>query len=158
MLFRQHILIVTNSLSTKDAEQIKQTIALYPHAQIKLSLLYVIPNIPSQYYQLPSITQLKSKQFMESKHHLQAIAAIMGVKEEDQWINTGKLKAETQRLAQSLNVDVVISNNLANSNPVQPLDPILTKKTWRQSGKVSSLKFKDYLTNLAACTIPAIIA
>lgn len=158
MLFRQHILIVTNALSTKDAEQIKQTIALYPSAQIKLSLIYVMPKISSRYYPLPSIFGLKSKKALESKQHLQAIAKIMGIREEDQWINTGKLKIETQRLAQRLNVDVVVSNSLASSNPVQPLDPILTKKVWRQSGKISSRKFKDYLTNLAACTIPAIMA
>lgn len=158
MLFRQHILVVTNSLSIKDAEQIRQTIDNYPDAQIKLSLVYIMPNIPLSYYQLPSITSLKSQMLMDIKGHLKAIAAIMGVCENDQWIKSGKLKIEAQQLAQSLNVDLVISDSLASVNVAPAVDPILTKKLWRQPGKVSSQKFKDYLSNFAAYTIPTIIA
>lgn len=158
MCFRQHILIVTNSLSVKDAEQIKQTINNYPEANIKLSLVFVMPNIPTQYYQLPSLIELQTHRLTEVQQHLQAIGHIMNVPVESQWVKTGKLKNEVPQLAQSLNVDIVISDSLANPNTSPALDPILTKKHWRQAGKITSRRFKEYLINLADCAIPALIA
>lgn len=157
MPFTQHILVVINSFSAKDAESIKQTINAYPQARVKLSLLYVIPNIPQHYYQLPSVINLKSQMLIEIKEHLKAIGEQLNVDECDQWIKTGIIKQETQRLAQSLEVDVIISNSLAGSATGSGLDPILTKKLWRQAGKISCRKFQDYLANLTAYTYPQAI-
>lgn len=158
MLFRQHILIVANSLTIKEAEQIKQTVDSYADAEIKLSLVYVTPGIPTQYYQLPSIANLKAQMLDEIKGHLKKLGALLSVAEQDQWIKTGRLKHEVQRLTQYLNVDVIITNSLANSDTSTAVDPILTKKLWRQPFKIPSRKFSDYLANLSACVIPALFA
>jgi hypothetical protein len=119
------VLLVTNSVSDDEVAQIKQALEDYAEGkQIELSLVHVIPNLPTCYFNIPSMVQLAEQYYEEAKGYLTMVGDALDVPKKDQWLITGRLKSEVLRLAGKLNCDYI----LASSAHIQDLQQALTLK------------------------------
>ncbi len=120
------VLLVTNSVTDAELNQIKQAIeeAKQQGLAIKINLVHVIPNLPTCYFNIPSMVQLAEQYYEEAKRYLTTIAEALNVSKKDQWLITGRLKAEVLHLSEKLNADYI----LASSVHMQDLQQALTFK------------------------------
>ena len=115
----KNVLLVTNSTTDGEIILIKEAIA---HAkeqnlQIKLSLVHVIPSLPTCYFNIPSMVLLAERYYEEATQTLTAISQILGIAKKDQWLITGRIKTEVLRLAHKLKTNYI----LASSTSIQDL-------------------------------------
>lgn len=120
------VLLVTNAVNDIEVSQIKQSIreARSENLQINLNLVHVIPNLPTCYFNIPSMVLLAEQYYEEAKQYLTTIGDSLDVPKKDQWLITGRLKTEVIRLAGKLNCDYI----LANSGNIQHLQQALSLK------------------------------
>lgn len=124
----KNVLLVTNSTTDGEIVLIKEafTKAKEQGLKIKLHLVHVIPNLPSCYFNIPSMVLLTEQHYEEAKKALDLIGEALGVTKKDQWLITGKIKTEVPRLADKLDTDFI----LASSSSIQDLHKSLfVKKT-----------------------------
>jgi hypothetical protein len=110
---KKHVLIVTNSLSTVEIQQVNKTFNQMQSQGIKLkvSLLYVKPYFPTCYFHIPSMIALSEDFEEEAKETLKEIGEKLGTSVENQWIATGRIKSETLKIAATLGVDFILSSS-----------------------------------------------
>lgn len=113
------VLLVTNSASDSEILEIKQAvIKSEKHCmQIKLSLVHVIPTLPTCYFNIPSMVLLAERYYEEAKQTLNYIGDVLNIAQRDQWLVTGRIRAEVLRLANKLNANFI----LASSTSIQDL-------------------------------------
>ena len=85
--------------------------------QINLNLVHVIPNLPTCYFNIPSMVLLAESYFEEATLALTSIGQTLSVQKKDQWLITGKIRTEVLRLAQKLSTNFI----LASSSSIQDL-------------------------------------
>ena len=123
----KNILIVTNSATEKEIDQIKMAInqAKEKGLQLKVNLVHVIPTLPTCYFNIPSMVILAERYYEEAKSSLALIGNQLDVAAKDQWLITGKIKTEVMRLANKLKTHYI----LASSSSIQDLrKPLFFRK------------------------------
>ena len=113
------VLLMTNSASESEISEIKQAIINSEKhlLNIKLSLVHVIPTLPTCYFNIPSMVLLAERYYEEAKQTLTCIGDAIHVAQRDQWLVTGRIRTEVFRLAHKLNANFI----LASSTSLQDL-------------------------------------
>jgi hypothetical protein len=113
------VLLVTNSASDSEIAEIKQAVMKSEKhfMSIKLSLVQVIPTLPTCYFNIPSMVLLAERYYEEAKQTLTCVGDMLNVPQRDQWLVTGRLRAEVLRLAAKLSANFI----LASSTSIQDL-------------------------------------
>lgn len=115
----KNVLLVTNSASESELVLIKEA---FSHARaqglnIHLSLVHVIPNLPTCYFNIPSMVQLVEGYHAEATRTLNHLGEELSIKKGDQWLVTGRIRTEVLRLANKLDAQFI----LASSESIQDL-------------------------------------
>jgi hypothetical protein len=119
------VLLVTNSTTETEITLIKAAIQTQQNLQITLSLVHVIPNLPTCYFNIPSTALLAERYYNEAEESLTSTGERLGIEKKDQWIINGKIKTEVLRLATKLGAQFI----LASSKTIPELHkPISFKK------------------------------
>lgn len=137
----KQVLIVTNSLTDEEVIQIQKAFSaeVEQSLNIQLSLVHVIPHLPTCYFNIPSMGMLIEKYYDEAKHSLSQVGNYLGIAKKDQWLISGKIRTEVLRLANKLNSSFV----LASAKQIQELQRSLFFKNIQQYAiikNVSQLK------------------
>ncbi len=137
----KQVLIVTNSLTDEEVIQIQKAFSaeVEQSMNIQLSLVHVIPHLPTCYFNIPSMGMLIEKYYDEAKHSLSQVGNYLGIAKKDQWLISGKIRTEVLRLANKLGSSFV----LASSKQIQELQRSLFFKNIQQYAiikNVSQLK------------------
>lgn len=140
---RKQVLIVTNAITDEEVLQIKKAFsAEYAHQMdIKLSLVHVIPRLPTCYFNIPSMGMLVDKYYDEAKNSLTAVGKHLGVSIKDQWLISGKIRTEVLRLANKLGSSFI----LASSQQIQELQRSLFFKNIHQYAVIRNIKQLEQL-------------
>lgn len=119
MNVKRHVLLVTNSTTDIELNLIKDALdrAEKDGMDIKLSLMHVIPTLPTCYFNIPSMVVLAERYYDEAKQALTKVGEALGVTKDSQWLVTGKAKTEVVRLAHKIQADFI----LASSTNIQEL-------------------------------------
>jgi len=119
MVEPKNVLLVTNSTTDGEILLIKEafTHAKEQNLAIKLNLVHVIPNLPTCYFNIPSMVVLAEKYYEEADQALASIGQALDVAKKDQWLITGKIRTEVLRLASKLRTNFI----LASSTSIQDL-------------------------------------
>lgn len=137
----KQVLIVTNSLTDEEVIQIQKAFSseMEQQVDIQLSLVHVIPHLPTCYFNIPSMGMLIEKYYDEAKHSLSQVGNYLGIAKKDQWLISGKIRTEVLRLANKLGSSFI----LASSQQIQELQRSLFFKNIQQYAiikNVSQLK------------------
>lgn len=112
----RHILFVTNCVKEDEADLIQQVKNLIASDKILLSLVHVIPSIPSYYLQCPTSLELEKQLKNKSQLHLRNIAEKLSVDAKHQFIRVGNLEREVDELAAQLGVDLIVMAKAPEQN------------------------------------------
>jgi hypothetical protein len=112
---RKTVLLVTNSASEEEINQIKEAFseAQKRNLQIELSLVHVIPTLPTCYFNIPSMVLLAEKYYEEAKQSLTVVGDSLNVSKKNQWLITGKIRNEVLRLAAKLNTSFILASSVS---------------------------------------------
>src|SRR4029078_7748346 len=107
------VLLVTNSANDAEVSEIKQAIldASHRRIQLKVSLVHVIPTLPSCYFNIPSMVLLAERYYEEANLTLTHIGEALHIAQKDQWLITGRLRSEVLRLATKWNVNFILASS-----------------------------------------------
>ena len=108
----KQVLIVTNAITDEEVMQIRTAFSakFAPDADIKLSLVHVIPRLPTCYFNIPSMGMLIEKYYDEAKHSLTAVGKHLSIAKNDQWLISGKIRTEVLRLANKLGSSFILAS------------------------------------------------
>ncbi len=134
---RKQVLIVTNAITEEEVLQIKQAFSseYAPQMDIKLSLVHVIPHLPTCYFNIPSMGMLVEKYYDEAKQSLSQVGKHLGVAKKDQWLISGKIRTEVLRLANKLGSSFI----LASAQQIQELQRSLFFKNIHQYAMIKNI-------------------
>lgn len=109
---RKQVLIVTNSIQEDEVAQIRKAFSseFAPSSGIKLTLVHVIPRLPTCYFNIPSMGMLIEKYYDEAKLSLTAVGERLGIAKNDQWLISGKTRTEVLRLANKLGSNFILAS------------------------------------------------
>lgn len=109
----KHVLLVTNSVTDAEIVLIKDALdrADENNMPIKLSLVHVIPNLPTCYFNIPSMVMLAERYYEEAKTCLTSIGDTFKIVRENQWLITGRLKNEVLRLADKIDAHFILASS-----------------------------------------------
>ncbi len=109
----RNVLLVTNATTDTEITQIKQVIAKVarPHLRIKLSLVHIIPTLPTCYFNIPSMVLLAERYYEEAKQSLSYVGNFLDIPSSDQWLITGRARSEVLRLANKLNTHFILASS-----------------------------------------------
>src|SRR3990167_6461610 len=130
---RRQVLILTNSIMDEEVTQIRQAFSseYAKDTEIKLSLVHVIPRLPTCYFNIPSMGMLIEKYYEEAKQSLLKVGDHLQVPKKDQWLISGKIRTEVLRLATKLKCSFI----LASAQQIQELQRSLFFKNIHQYAK-----------------------
>lgn len=119
MAEHKNVLLVTNSTTDHEVGLIKEAFAQANEQgmKINLHLVNVIPNLPTCYFNIPSMVVLAERYYEEAMKSLLTIGELLSVTKKNQWLITGRVKTEVLRLASKLDVNYI----LASSTSIQDL-------------------------------------
>lgn len=134
---KKQVLIVTNAITENEVQQIKQAFdsKMTDNMDIKLSLVHVIPHLPTCYFNIPSMGMLVEKYFDEAKASLQQVGRELGITKKDQWLISGKIRTEVLRLANKLGSSFI----LASSAQIQELQHSLFFKNIHEYALIKNI-------------------
>lgn len=134
---KKQVLIVTNAITDEEVIQIKDAFKSEQalHADIKLSLVHVIPRLPTCYFNIPSMGVLIEKYYDEAKESLSQVGKHLSIAQKDQWLISGKIRTEVLRLANKLNSSFI----LASSQQIQELQRSLFFKNIHQYALIKNI-------------------
>ncbi len=109
----RNVLLVTNATTDAEIAQIKEVIArvAQPHLAIRLSLVHVIPTLPTCYFNIPSMVLLAERYYEEAKQSLTYVGDFLDIPQRDQWLITGRARSEVLRLASKLNTHFILASS-----------------------------------------------
>lgn len=126
---RKQILIVTNAITEEEIAKIRDAFAQDMSTRdVKISLVHVIPSLPTCYFNIPSMGTLIEKYYDEAKKSLTEVGKYLNVAKKDQWLISGKTRTEVLRLANKLGSRFI----LASSQQIQELQRSLFFKNIHQ--------------------------
>lgn len=133
---KKQVLIVTNAITEDEVSQIKRAFnAETPQMEIKLSLVHVIPHLPTCYFNIPSMGILVERYYDEAKESLNQVGKHLGVAKKDQWLISGKIRTEVLRLATKLGSSFI----LASAQQIQELQRSLFFKNIHQYAYIKNI-------------------
>lgn len=134
---KKQVLIVTNAITDEEIIQIRKAFASEDAKQveIKLSLVHVIPRLPTCYFNIPAMGMLVEKYYDEAKQSLGQVGKLLGISKKDQWLISGKIRTEVLRLANKLGSSFI----LASSEQIQELQRSLFFKNIHQYAVVKNI-------------------
>src|SRR6266567_7710947 len=112
----KNILVVTNSIVEEEITQIKNAFFNNENNEkmdlkIKLSLVHVMPTLPSCYFNIPSMVLLAERYYEEAKKSLTDVGQQLNISPKDQWLVTGRMRREVLQLANKLNTDFILASS-----------------------------------------------
>ncbi len=112
MEMTKQVLIVTNAITDEEVTQIRKAFSaeFAPNMDIKLSLVHVIPRLPTCYFNIPSMGMLIEKYYDEAKNSLGEVGKHLGIAKKDQWLISGKIRTEVLRLANKLGSSFILAS------------------------------------------------
>ena len=111
----KNVLLVTNATTDAEIAQIKEAFlqAKERNLQIRLSLVHVIPTLPTCYFNIPSMVLLAERYYEEAKQSLISVGDTLGIAKKDQWLITGRIKSEVLRLATKLDTHFILASSVS---------------------------------------------
>ncbi len=109
---RKHVLLVTNAVTDEEIVQVQEAVRtpqIVP-VSFKVSLVHVIPTLPTCYFNIPSMIMLADSYYQEARENLTRIGDRLNISKKDQWLIMGKVRTEVLRLASKLNVQFILAN------------------------------------------------
>lgn len=134
---KKQVLIVTNAITDEEVIQIRKAFAA-EYAQktdVKLTLVHVIPRLPTCYFNIPTMGMLVEKYYDEAKHSLSQVGKHLGIAKKDQWLISGKIRTEVLRLATKLGSSFI----LASAQQIQELQRSLFFKNIHQYAVIKNI-------------------
>ena len=127
----KHVLLVTNAVTDTEISLIHDALkqAANDNLPIKLSLVHVIPNLPTCYFNIPSMGVLIEKYYDEAKHSLTQVGKHLGISKKDQWLISGKIRTEVLRLANKLKSSFILASSQQIHFIFCSWDPVIFKNT-----------------------------
>jgi hypothetical protein len=107
----KNVLLITNAVTESEIQVINESLKTNRSIQIKLSLVHVIPNLPTCYFNIPSMVTLAEQYYEEAKRTLTSVGETLEVAKKNQWLITGRLKSEVLRLANKLNTQFILASS-----------------------------------------------
>lgn len=109
----KHVLLVTNAVTEAEIALINDAIsqAKKDGMPIKVSLVHVIPNLPTCYFNIPSMVTLAERYYEEAKNCLTSIGNTLNINKDNQWLITGRIKNEVLRLADKLDAQFILASS-----------------------------------------------
>ena len=109
---KKQVLIVTNAITDDEVMQIRQAFSseFASDDDIKISLVHVIPRLPTCYFNIPSMGMLIEIYYDEAKHSLSEVGQRLGIAKNDQWLISGKIRTEVLRLANKLGSSFILAS------------------------------------------------
>src|SRR5882672_8888035 len=98
---RKHGLLVTNAVTNEEVSQVQEAVRtpqLVP-VSFKISLVHVIPTLPTCYFNIPSMIMLADRYYQEARDNLTRVGDALNISKKDQWLIMGKVRTEVLRLA-----------------------------------------------------------
>jgi hypothetical protein len=139
---KKQILIVTNAITDEEVLQIKKAFnSDYAPVDIKVSLVHVIPRLPTCYFNIPSMGILVEKYYDEAKDSLTQVGKHLGVAKKDQWLISGKIRTEVLRLANKLKSNFI----LASAQQIKELQRSLFFKNLRDYALIRNINQLEQL-------------
>lgn len=139
----KRVLIVTNGLSDEEVLAAKKALEnehSNSNFSIRLSLVHVIPHLPTCYFNIPSIGMLIEKYYEEAKKTLEKVGSLLTVSQRDRWLISGKLRTEVLRLAGQLGIHKTGSSFiLASSEELRELQRSLFFKHVHQYAMIRNV-------------------
>jgi len=134
---KKQVLIVTNAITDEEVMQIRKAFSseYAPQVDIKLSLVHVIPHLPTCYFNIPSMGLLIEKYYDEARQSLYQVGKHLSIAKQDQWLITGKIRTEVLRLANKLSSNFI----LASAQQIQELQRSLFFKNIHQYAVVKNI-------------------
>lgn len=113
---KKHVLLVTNAVTDKEVAQIRSAIVSpaspsFVPVTVKISLVHVVPTLPTCYFNIPSMIMLADRYYQEAKDNLTRVGDTLDISKKDQWLIMGKVRTEVLRLANKLNVQFILANS-----------------------------------------------
>jgi len=147
---KKQVLIVTNAITDTEVLQIKSAFqekfrspinSEYASQDISLSLVHVIPRLPTCYFSIPSMGVLVEKYYDEAKQSLSQVGKHLGVAKKDQWLISGTIRTEVLRLAQKIGVMSELGSGfiLASAQMIQELQRSLFFKNIHQYALIKNI-------------------
>ncbi len=137
---KKQVLIVTNAITDEEVVQIRD--AFYKeqkdnknNADIKLTLVHVIPRLPTCYFNIPTMGTLVEKYYDEAKHSLSQVGKHLGIAKKDQWLISGIIRTEVLKLANKLGSSFI----LASAHQIQELQRSLFFKNIHQYAMIKNI-------------------
>lgn len=140
---KKQVLIVTNSITDEEVSQIKKALSadFTPKMSIKLSLVHVIPRLPTCYFNIPSMGMLVEKYYDEAKESLTHVGKHLNVAKKDQWLISGKMRTEVLRLANKLGSNFI----LTSAQQIKELQRSLFFKNLRDYSQIKNINQLEQL-------------
>lgn len=134
---RKQVLIVTNAITDEEVLQIRKAFdaEFGSSMDIKLNLVHVIPQLPTCYFNIPSMGILVEKYYDEAKESLTQVGKHLNVAKKDQWLISGKIRTEVLRLANKLGSNFI----LASAQQIQELQRSLFFKNIHQYAVIKNI-------------------
>ncbi len=134
---RKQVLVVTNAITEDEIQQIRQAFDSEVAAcvDIKVSLVHVIPRLPTCYFNIPSMGVLIERYYDEAKKSLTQVGKHLNVPKKDQWLISGKIRTEVLRLANKLGSSFI----LASAQQIQELQRSLFFKNIHQYAVIKNI-------------------
>lgn len=135
---QKQVLIVTNAITEEEVSQIHRAFKEKnaQESDIKLSLVHVIPRLPTCYFNIPSMSVLVEKYYDDAKQSLNLVGRHLGISKKDQWLISGKTRTEVLKLANKLGSSFI----LASAEQIQELQRSLFFKNIHQYAVVKNIK------------------
>lgn len=133
---QKQVLIVTNAITEEEVNQIHRAFKEKHDTDIKLSLVHVIPRLPTCYFNIPSMSVLVEKYYDDAKQSLNLVGRHLGISKKDQWLISGKTRTEVLKLANKLGSSFI----LASAEQIQELQRSLFFKNIHQYAVVKNIK------------------
>lgn len=127
---KRQVLVVTNAITSEEITEIKKSFneKFSCHMNIKLSLVHIIPRLPTCYFNIPSMGLLMEKYYLDAQELLNHVGKHLEIPMKDQWLISGKARSEVLRLANKLGSSFI----LAGSEQIKELQNSLFFKNIHQ--------------------------
>jgi hypothetical protein len=136
----KNILLVTNATTEEEISLIKAAITTQENLRIKLTLVHIIPTLPTCYFNIPSTVLLAERYYDEAEKCLTTVGYALGVEKKDQWLITGRIKNEVLRLAQKLKAQFILASSINI--------PELHKSLWQKNENNTNIQSISSLVRL----------
>lgn len=108
----KQVLLVTNAITDEEVMQIRDALKSEygNNMDIRVSLVHIIPHLPTCYFNIPSMGMLIEKYYDEAKNSLTTVGSMLGIAKNDQWLISGKIRTEVLRLANKLGSNFILAS------------------------------------------------